>query len=182
VAVSASWASASLSSSWADFARSASWAISASWAPGGDGGGTTLFTGSTYQITASSALSSSYTPLGRSLVLCSAYTPPISGADSAELIAPFDVDGTTPISWSVKRLDFRAQSSGSLVSGVEIEKSVTNTLFSSQLIGPVTLSANTYEGVTTGSLGSVNSGDKIRFNVITLGNSQNWTIITEISR
>lgn len=115
-------------------------------------------------------------------MLCSAYTPPISGADSAELIVPFHVDGITPISWSVKRLNFRVQLSGSLSSSVEIEKSITTTLFSSQLIGPVTLSANSYEGVTTGSLGSVNSGDKLRFNVITLGNSQNWTIITEISR
>jgi hypothetical protein len=114
--------------------------------------------------------------------LCTAYTPTATGADAAELVIPYDVNGTTPLSWSVSRLNFRAQASGTLDSFVNVEKSVDTGIFNPVLIGPVTLSANTYEGVTTGSLGTINSGDKIRFNVTTVGTATNWTIIAEISR
>jgi hypothetical protein len=188
----------------ASWAESSSVAISASWAPGSTPG-TIIVTGSLVPITASwagsaswapaspsdtaisaswasSSLSASYFPNVKSLVLCTAYTPTSTGADAAELVVPYHINGTTALSWSVSRLNFRAQLSGSSYSSVVIEKSITNTAFSAVALGPVTLSANTYEGVTTGSLGNVNSGDKIRFNVATLGTATNWTIITEIAR
>jgi hypothetical protein len=53
--------------------------------------------------------------------------------------------------------------------------------FSATTIGTVVLDSASYEGQTTGSLGSVNSGNKLRFNVSVLGAATNWTVITEIS-
>jgi hypothetical protein len=50
------------SASWASSSVSSSYALSASWAPSG-GSGTSLTTGSTYPITASHALSSSFLTL-----------------------------------------------------------------------------------------------------------------------
>jgi mating pheromone-induced death protein 2 len=166
--ISSSWTSQSLttlSASWASRSLSSDFSVSSSWSS---------------QSLSSSF--SSYTPTGRSLALCTAYTPAITGADSAQLIIPWDVNGITPVSWSVKRFDFRVESSGSLSSSVNIEKSTGSGIFTATTLGNVVLPSNTYEGFTSGSLGSVNSGDKIRFNVITLGNSQAWTIITEISK
>ena len=139
-------------------------------------------TGSTYPITSSWAQSASYVPIGRSLVLCSAYTPPIAGADSAQLLAPFDIDGLTPVTWSVKRLNFRVESTGSISSSIAIERSTGSGYFNPTLVGTVTLSANLYETASVGSLGVLGSGEKLRFNINTLGTSLNWTVIVEIAK
>ena len=133
-------------------------------------------------ISASFATTASYVPIGRSIALCSAYTPSATGVDAAEVPVPFSpVDGSSSINWNVKRLSIRAQTSETTTSSVIIEKSIVSGLFSSTTIGTVTLPSGAYENSTTGSLGTVNSGDKIRFNVSTLGTATNWTVVTELS-
>ena len=144
----------------ASYAESASWAISASWAP--STGGTTTS--------------------GRSIVLCSAFTPVLLGADAAQVTIPYSpTDGSSSINWNVKRLMIRTETIETTGSIINIEKSTVTGPFSAITIGTVNLMSGSYEGATTGSLGSVTSGDKIRFNILTLGTATNETMITEIS-
>jgi len=197
-AISASWAKNAATSSTAitsifaqtaDYSLDSQFSLTASYALNAETASfniinyvTQSILSSSWSDFASSSVSSSYTNLGRSIVLCSAYTPLITGADPAEVTIPYSVmDGFSIISWNVKRLSFRAQLSESVSSVIDIEKSTGGGVFSPTTIGSVTLPAASYEGFTTGSLGTVVSGDKIRFNVTTLGTAQNWTIITEIS-
>ena len=172
--ISASWSPSGVSGTTTVTASlvpiTASWAVSASWAPGGSG------------VSASWSETSSYVPIGRSIVLCSAYTPTAVGVDAAEVPVPFSpIDGSSSINWNVKRLSIRAQTSETLSSSVIIEKSITTGFFSSTVIGTVTLLSGAYENATTGSLGTVYSGNKIRFNVDALGTAINWTVVTELS-
>jgi hypothetical protein len=133
--------------------------------------------------TSSMAFTSSYAAGGRSMVLCAAYTPLVTGPDVAEVYVPYSlVDGSSSLSWSIKRLAWRVQVSESVSSSIYIERSTTTGSFSASYVGSLTLNSNSYEAYnTTGSFQYVNSGDKLRFNVIQLGTSTNWTIITEIS-
>jgi CCR4-NOT transcriptional regulation complex NOT5 subunit len=116
-------------------------------------------------------------------MLCSAYTPTATGEDAAEVSVPFSpLNGGNSTSWTITRLSFRVKTAAAADSSViDIEKSTDAGAFSATLVGSVTLNANSYENNTTGSLGTVNSGDKLRFNVTTLGTATNWTVITEIS-
>ena len=185
-------------------------ADTASWAVNAINGGTSIATGSFYPITsshaliadtasisivsyitsyevsnsfASSSLTASYFAYGRAVVLCASYTPVVLGADTAEITVPYSpLDGISAVSWSVKRLSLRAQAVESSVGGsaVTIEKSTVAGAFSATTVGTLVLPSGAYE-TYSGSFSKVNSGDKLRFNVNTLGASQNWTIITEIS-
>jgi len=204
-ALSASWApditsyTSSLfgTASWSNNATSASYALSASYSPGGS---VATYTSSLFgtaswsnnsltasYITASNIIgtvtSASYFPYGRSVMLCSAYTPTATGEDAAEVSVPFSpLNGGNSTSWTITRLSFRVKTAAAADSSViDIEKSTDAGAFSATLVGSVTLNANSYENNTTGSLGTVNSGDKLRFNVTTLGTATNWTVITEIS-
>lgn len=199
VPISASWASQSISASYArqsDFSVSSSWAsmsISASWSPPipSDFSISASFASASAFATSASfssqSISSSYVPTGRSVVLCSAYTPTLNGPDPAEVTIPFSpIDGVTAQSWSLKRISFRAQTVESNTSSINIEKSITASLFSASFLGTVTLPSGSFENFTTASagtssIGSIISGNKIRFNVTALGTSTNWTIITELS-
>jgi hypothetical protein len=119
---------------------------------------------------------------GRSIMLCSAYTPLISGPDIGEVPVPYSpLDGTTSLIYTVRRLVFRVQTSANDTSIIAIEKSTGTGGFSATTIGSVTLSSGSYEAYNTGSLGTINSGDKLRFNITTLGSAQNWITICEIS-
>jgi hypothetical protein len=137
---------------------------------------------STLDINVTHALTASYSPpSGRSIVLCTAYTPTITGADAAEIPIPYSpVDGVTSLLWSIKRLNFRTKTSGNVSSSISIEKSIGNGVFSPNEVGRLILPENSYESFT-GSIYTINSGDKIRFNVIELGTSQNWTLTVEIT-
>ena len=189
--VSSSWASASIysvSGSEASHSISSSYAISASWAPLGVADfaiSASFASASTWADSssfASSSISSSYVPVGRSIVLCSAYTPTTVGADTAEVTVPYSpLDGFTPVTWSVRRLSFRVQSAESVTSSINIEKSSVTGAFSAVYLGSILLSSGSFEtaSITTGS---TISGDKIRFNATIVGTSQNWTVITELSR
>lgn len=134
---------------------------------------------------ASQSLSSSYYALGRSIVLCAAYTPVLAGPDIAEYPIPFNPVGpdlNAPLTWSIRRMSIRAQTAETSQSVVAIEKSSGNGIFVPTLIGQLTLPAASYEAFTRSiDSQSLVSGDKIRFNVVNVGFAQNWTIITEIS-
>lgn len=119
------------------------------------------------------------TNVGRSIVHCSAFTPLVTGPDAAEIVVPYAPDGSTLWNWSVRRLDFRVQTAGTGSSAC-IEKSPGAGGFSAVLVGTVAVADNAYEGYALPS-GTLNSGDKVRFNAVTLGTTQNWTLITEIS-
>ncbi len=169
----------------ADFALDSMFAYSSSYAKTCSVFETNYITSSVASSSfASQSFSASYVPLGRSIVLCAAYTPILAGPDLAEYLIPYSPvgDGTIPISWSVKRLTLRAQTLETSESVINIEKSSGPGIFTAEVIGSVTLPTSAYEAYS-GSLpsASLNSGDKIRFNVVNVGLAQNWTIITEIS-
>jgi hypothetical protein len=115
----------------------------------------------------------------RAVVLCTAFTPPVLGADSGEVVMPFATDGTS-VNYSIKAIRLRVGVAGG-APAVTIEKSTGSGVFSASTVGTVTLSSGAYEGSNTTSLGTINSGDKLRFNVGTIASTQNWTVIVEIA-
>jgi hypothetical protein len=117
----------------------------------------------------------------RTVVLCSAYTPLLLGADAAEVTVPYDYDGTTSLTWNVVRLTLRVGTAGG-TPGVTVEKSTAATAFSAASVGSVALGAGAYEGSTTAGLGTVASGNKLRFTVDALGTAQNWTVLVDLAQ
>ncbi len=120
-------------------------------------------------------------PSGGVIVLCSAFTPAGTGADTAEVVVPFSPrDGTTSVTWNVQRITLRVQTAGGSPS-VRIEKSTATTAFSASTVGDVTMaSSGDFEAANTTSLGTVASGNKLRFNVLVLDTAQNWTVEVQI--
>lgn len=118
-------------------------------------------------------------PMGRTVMLCAAYTPTTTGPDNGEIPIPYDLDGMTSLPWKIRRGTFRVQTAGGSPS-VRIEKSTTTGPFSASTIGTMTTATNDYEAYLTGSLGTLNSNDKIRFNVLDVAAASNWTITLEI--
>jgi len=114
--------------------------------------------------------------------LCAAYTPILTGPDSAEVTAPYDpADGVSSITWTLRWIGLRVQTAGG-APAVTIEKSSGAGAFNPTSVGTVTLGTGASEGTGTAGLGMVNSGDKLRFNVGTLGTAQNWTVLVELGR
>lgn len=116
----------------------------------------------------------------RALVLCAALTPSGTGADLAEFPVPYNVDGTTSITWNVRRISVRVGTAGG-APAITLEKYTGTSAFSPTTVGTVTLGSGAYDAAVTSSLGTVASGDKLRFNVGTLGTALNWTIAVELS-
>lgn len=114
------------------------------------------------------------------VVLCAAFTPVLVGPDVGEIPVPYSYDGSTSLAWTVRRLDFRVQTAGTGSTAI-IEKSTTTGPFSSTSVGTVSVDDNVYYGSNVVGLGTVNSGDSLRFNVRSLGTTQNWTLITQLS-
>jgi len=119
-------------------------------------------------------------PTVRSVVLCSGFTPQVTGGDLSEFEVPYAADGTTSLTYKVKRIFFRVGTAGGAPS-ITVEKSTGTGAFSATTVGTVTLGSGAYEGSTTTSLGTVTSGNKLRFNVGTLATAFNWTIIVELA-
>lgn len=114
--------------------------------------------------------------IGALLVLCSAYTPAATGADLAEFVVPYDpADGTTPVTWNVRRIDVRVATAGGAPE-VRIEKSTAAGAFSASTVGTVTLGSGNSEGAVTAALGTVASGNKLRINFVGLGTAQSFTV------
>ena len=119
-------------------------------------------------------------PMGATVVLCSSFTPAGTGADTAEIVVPYSPrDGTTSITWNVRAIDFRVQTAGG-APAVTVEKSTAAGAFSAATVGAVTLASGAFEGRTTAALGTVASGNKLRFNVGTLATAQNWSVQVEL--
>ena len=118
--------------------------------------------------------------IGRSMFLCSAYTPGVTGIDNAEIIIPHDTNGTSSLAWTVRRLSFRVQTSG-IGQAITIQKSTGVGAFTPITVGSISIASGMYEsGITTG-LGTLNSNDKVRFVTDVVGTATNWTIGMEIS-
>jgi hypothetical protein len=113
-------------------------------------------------------------------MLCEAFTPVLTGADVGEVTIPFASDGTSILTWRVVRITLRVQTAGG-APVVVVEKSTASGAFSATTVGTLTMGSGNYEVSTTAALGTVNSGDKIRFNVTTLATAQSWTILVEIT-
>ena len=116
------------------------------------------------------------------LCLCSAYTPVSTGADVAEVTAPYDpADGVTSITWNLRWIGLRVQTPGG-APAITVEKSTAVGAFSATNVGTVTLGAGAAEATATAGLGTVASGNKLRFNVGVLGTASNWTVLVELGR
>lgn len=133
-----------------------------------------------FVFTSSLGFTSSLAKAGRAMALCLAYTPVIVGADQAEIPVPYMSDGVTPTTWSVKRLVLRTQTPETATSSFNVESSHGTGSFSASQVGTVNLYSSSYESYTLAS-SSVVSGDKLRFNITTLGGASYWTIITELT-
>lgn len=115
-------------------------------------------------------------PVACLLTLCSAFTPAGTGADIAEIVVPYNPkDGTTSVTWTVRRIDFRVNVAGG-APAITVEKYTGTGAFSATTVGTVTLGSGAYEGETHSGLGTVASGNKLRFNVGTLATATGWTI------
>ena len=112
------------------------------------------------------------------IILCSGFTPAGTGADVAEFEIPYNPDdGTTSITWAVKRISLRVSAAGG-APAVTVEKYTGTGAFSATTVGTVTLGSGASEGSKTDSFttASLTSGDKVRFNVGALGSATGWTV------
>lgn len=116
---------------------------------------------------------------GRTVVLCSGFTPVLSGADTAEVVIPFATDGTS-LTFTIARISLRVGVAGGSPS-VTIEKSTGSSGFVPTTVGTVTVSSGANEASVTSSLGTITSGNKVRFNVATLATAQYWTVEVDIT-
>ena len=151
--------------------------------------GINAISASTIMITSSWAVSASWVggnlagARGKTIVLCSGFTPTQVGPDYTEVMVPYMNDGVNVVTWSIKRLNFRAGISGSYSASVTFENSTSTGSFSASAVQTLVLPANTYEVYTSsfgGSLGTIYSGNKMRFNVDYIGDAEYWTITAEI--
>lgn len=112
---------------------------------------------------------------GRCLLvaLCSAYTPESTGPDPAEVVVPFDYDGSIPVDWTVRRTTLRVATAGGAPSA-RLEKSSGVGIFNATALTTITVGSNTYEASQAGIFGTVTSGDKLRMNVLDTGSAQHW--------
>jgi hypothetical protein len=93
---------------------------------------------------------------------------------------PYDPkDGTTSVTWNVRRITLRVETAGGAPS-VRFQKSTDAGAFNPATIGDVTLGSGDSQGSTTSALGTVASGNKIRFDVLALGTAEYWTATIEL--
>jgi hypothetical protein len=115
------------------------------------------------------------------ITLCEAFTPSGTGADIAEVTVPYSpLDGTTVVTFNVRRIDFRVNVAGGAPS-ITVEKSTGTGAFSATTVGTVTLGSGASEGSATALLGIVQSGNKLRYNVGTVATATGWTIAVLLS-
>ena len=126
-------------------------------------------------------IASSATPKGVTIELFSSFTPSGTGADTLEVPIPYDPnDGTTPLTYNVRRATLVAPASGTLGPTVNVEKSTVAGAFVPATIATVSIGNNLYQGAVNPSSQTVASGNRIRANVTTLGNMSNLTLTVEL--
>lgn len=121
-----------------------------------------------------------YNKAVRSVLLCSAFTPFVVGADVGEVTIPYNGDGTSE-TFTFTRLVLRVGTAGGAPQ-IRVELSTATGVFSPSTVGVVTLSSGANEGSTTAGFTTTTcaSGNKLRFNVLALGTAQNWSVQVEI--
>lgn len=105
--------------------------------------------------------------------LCEAFTPASTGADAAEVTVP-----GSGLTFTLTKVTLRVAAAGG-APAITVQKSTVAGVFTPTSIGSVTLGSGAYEGSSTSSLGTVASGDKIRFSVGALGTAAGWTVTVE---
>jgi hypothetical protein len=111
------------------------------------------------------------------MYLCVGFTPTTTGADSAEVGVPYAADGTTTVTWTVRRMDVIVRVAGG-APAVTIEKYTGTGAFVGTTVGTVTLSGGANVGSITGGFGTTTlvSGDRLRMNIGALGTATEWTV------
>ncbi len=114
------------------------------------------------------------------IAILSGYTPTATGADACEIPVPYSpADGTTSITWNVRRITFRVSTAGG-APALKVQKSTAgNAAFSATDVDALTMGSGEYQVSTTSSFDSstVASGDLLRVNVTTLGTATGWTVV-----
>jgi hypothetical protein len=112
-------------------------------------------------------------------MLCGGFTPLDVGPDALEVVVPRGTADAS-VTWNIQRIVLRVKTAGGSPV-VVIEKSTAAGAFSATTVGTLTMGSGDYEVANTTSLGTVASGNKLRFNVTTLDSATFWTIMVEIS-
>jgi hypothetical protein len=109
--------------------------------------------------------------------LMAAWSPAATGADDNQVPAPFDPsDGISALSWTIRRLDWRASVSGSALSQITLQKSLATTSYAPSSILNLALSGGLYEAAAAGNLGTIQSGEDLRLSIDQLGGASGWTV------
>lgn len=112
-------------------------------------------------------------------VLCAGFTPGGTGADGAEYVVPYGTDGDS-ITWTLDRATMNFSTAGG-APVAKIQKStaaLTSVFGSGTDLCTLTTAVSGDSGVTTTTfaVATVVSGNRIRFNVTTLGTATGWSI------
>jgi hypothetical protein len=111
------------------------------------------------------------------IALFVAYTPAVTGADTAEIEVPYHPkDGTTSLLYNCRRIIWRVAASGSTSGQITVQKSTGTGVFSATTVGSVVLPTGSYEANNTSGLGTVTSGDKLRVLINNLASAAGWTV------
>lgn len=111
------------------------------------------------------------------IALMHGFTPAATGADAAEVYVPYSPgDGTTSLTYNVRRIDFRLVTAGG-TPGLTVQKWSGSGAFTPTTVGTVTMVNGEYQASTTTSLGTIQSGDKLRVSVDSLGSgAEGWFV------
>ena len=112
------------------------------------------------------------------VVLMAGHTPEGTGADAYEAVMPYSpVDGTTSITWTLRRIDFRVSTAGG-APAFKLQKSTDAGAFSATDMDTVTMGSGDSEVATTSGFdnASAASGNKLRVEVTDLGTAEGWSI------
>jgi hypothetical protein len=103
---------------------------------------------------------------------------PLNIIQGATFVVP-EVEGAS-MTFNLTRILFRLNTPGTTSTTMHVEKSSGGGAFSGSTVGGVTLTAGSYEGEDTTSLGSVTSGDLLRLVWDTVGtNARDYTVEVE---
>jgi hypothetical protein len=103
---------------------------------------------------------------------------PLNIIQGATFVVP-EVEGAS-MTFDLTRILFRLNTPGTTSTTMHVEKSSGGGAFSGSTVGGVTLTAGSYEGEDTTSLGSVTSGDLLRLVWDTVGtNARDYTVEVE---
>lgn len=115
------------------------------------------------------------------LTLCLGETVAATGARVPQVVVPFSpVDGTTSVTWNVRRINVRLATAGTMTARVEKSTAGQTAVFSAATVGDVAITALS-GGSNASGLGTVASGDVLRVNITayTSGSGATVTVLLE---